>query len=305
MNRVQSQELVRSYQVGEISRREFLVKATAIFGSLAAANTLLVACAPAMGTPLPPVVDTTQPPPPPGLASADGIVAGVVAYGEDDGEQLTGYFAVGAEGGPKPAVIVIQEWWGLNDHIKDVARRFAEAGFVALAPDLYHGVATTEPNEARKLAMALDTAAAVSEIQQAMTWLRAQDDSNGKVGIVGFCMGGGLVLQTAANDPSLDAAVVFYGSPLGAGEASRVKAPVLSLLGSADSISSSRYEAMHAVFDANGVTNEFHLYDGAQHAFFNDTRASSYDPFTAADAWERTVRWFQENLDEASGSSAD
>lgn len=296
MNRVQSQELVYAFQTGGISRREFLARATVGFGSLAAANSLLAACAPVAGSPPPPVVDATQPPSSPGLASEDGLSAGVVAYAEAGGEQLTGYLAVEEDGGRKPAVIVIQEWWGLNDHIKEVARRFAEAGFVALAPDLYHGVATTEPNEARKLAMALDSAAAVSEIQQAMTWLRAQDGSNGKVGVVGFCMGGGLVLQTAANAPTVDAAVVFYGSALSSSDAGRVRAPVLSLLGSADRIPADGYRAMHAVFDATGVPNEFHLYEGAQHAFFNDTRASSYAPEVAADAWDRTLGWFRRHL---------
>ncbi|MBX7233888.1 MAG: dienelactone hydrolase family protein [Caldilineales bacterium] len=302
MNRVQSQELVHALQTGDISRREFLTRATVAFGSLAAATSLLAACAPVAGPP-PPVVDATQPPTSPGLASEDGLSAGVVEYAEAGGEKLTGYLAFDEDGEQKPAVIVIQEWWGLNDHIKEVARRFAGAGFVAFAPDLYHGVATTEPNEARKLAMALDSAAAVSEIQQAMTWLRAQDGSNGKVGIVGFCMGGGLVLQTAASDPSLDAAVVFYGSPLGPGEAARVRAPILSLLGSADRIPADGYRAMHAVFDASGVPNEFQLYEGAQHAFFNDTRASSYDPVAAADAWERTLAWFRFYLSGASGSA--
>lgn len=296
MNRVQSQELVHAFQTGGISRREFLARATVAFGSLTAATSLLAACAPVAGSPPPPVVDATQPPSSPGLASEDGLSAGVVEYAEAGGEQLTGYLAFEEGGEQKPAVIVIQEWWGLNDHIKEVARRFAEAGFVALAPDLYHGVATTEPNEARKLAMALDSAAAVSEIQQAMTWLRAQDDSNGKVGVVGFCMGGGLVLQTAANDPTLDAAVAFYGSALNASDAGRVRAPVLSLLGSADRIPADDYRAMHAVFDANGVPNEFHLYEGAQHAFFNDTRASSYAPEVAADAWDRTLGWFRRHL---------
>ncbi len=305
MNRVQSQELVRSFQVGEISRREFLARATVAFGSLAAASSLIAACAPVAGTPPPPVVDATQPPSSPGLTSQGSLSAGVVAYGSLDGEELTGFLAYPTDGEPKPAVIVIQEWWGLNDHIKDVARRFAEAGFVALAPDLYHGIAATEPNEARKLAMELDTASAVAEISQALTYLRAQEFSNGKVGVVGFCMGGGLVLQTAANDPTVDAAVVFYGSALNAAEAGRVKAPVLSLLGSADRIPASGYQAMHAVFDANGIDNVFQLYDGAQHAFFNETRAASYDPEAAADAWERTLAWFQEYLRTASDAAAE
>lgn len=296
MDRVQTQEMVRSFQVGAISRREFLAKATMVFGSLAAANTLLAACTPANATLPPPVVDATQPAARPGTATAGALTTGYVTYPGREGEELTGYIAYQTGGPAKPAVIVIQEWWGVNDHIKEVTRRFANEGFVALAPDLYHGVVTTEPDEARKQVMEMGMRDAVGEIRQAMAYLRAQDFVNGKVGVVGFCMGGGLTLQTAANDDTVGAAVAFYGTPLGQADASRVKAPVLSLLGSADRIPASGYKAMHAVFDEKGIPNEFHLYEGAQHAFFNDTRAGSYDPEAAADAWERALAWFRKYL---------
>ena len=294
MNRITLMELVRERQVGTVNRREFLVRATAVLGSFAAANTLLAACAPAADRTPPPVIDSTQPLPEPGLSAVGDLQTGVVTY-DGPTEELMGYLAYAPGGQPKPAVIIIQEWWGLNEHIKDVTRRFAEAGYVALAPDLYHGQVTTEPDEARKLAMELGMGDAVAEIQAAMAYLRMQDFTTDQIGIVGFCMGGGLVLQTAVADNSVGAAVPFYGQPVSETAAGQITAPVLSFLGTKDGISASAFEAMHEVLTDNGVPNHFQLYEGAQHAFFNDTRAS-YDPDAAADAWTRTLAWFDEYL---------
>jgi carboxymethylenebutenolidase len=296
MDRIQVMELVRSFQVGEMSRRDFLKRSGVAVGSLTAANALLAACAQFPNAAAPPVVDESQPTAVPGLNTEGSLTAGIVEYPATDGETLMGYLAYQTGGEAKPAVVVIQEWWGLNDHIKDVANRFANEGFVALAPDLYHGVVATEPDEARKLVMELDTPAAVQEIQQAIAFLQAQDFvGSDKVGIVGFCMGGGLVLQTALQEDDLSGGVVFYGSPLSAEEAKQVKAPILTLIGTEDRIPVSGVEAMHASFDAAGIENEFHVYEGAQHAFFNDTRAS-YHEEAAADAWSRTLAWFRDHV---------
>jgi carboxymethylenebutenolidase len=279
-----------------MGRREFLIKATAALGSLVAANTLLAACAPvANEEAIPAVVDGTQPTAVPGTATSDTLTTGIVTYPNNDGTELMGYIARQSNAEAQPGVIVLQEWWGLNDHVKEVADRFAEQGFVALAPDLYHGVTTTEPDEARKLAMELGMRDAVGEIEQAIAYLKSRPFVDGKVGVVGFCMGGGLVLQTAANSDVADAAVVFYGQPLSPAQAREVSAPVLSLLGSADSIPVSGLEAMHAAFDEAGIENAYQIYEGAQHAFFNDTRPS-YDAEAAADAWTRTLEWFRTHL---------
>ena len=151
MKRIKLMELVRERQVGTVDRRDFLTRATAVLGSAAAANTLLAACAPFAGSTPPPVVDSTQPAPEPGLSTSGELETGIVTYTGPDGEELMGYLARVPGQEAQPVVIVIQEWWGLNEHIKDVTRRFAEEGYVALAPDLYHGQATTEPDEARKL----------------------------------------------------------------------------------------------------------------------------------------------------------
>jgi carboxymethylenebutenolidase len=202
---------------------------------------------------------------------------------------------VGTE--PRAAVVVLQEWWGLDEHIKDVTRRLANADFVALAPDLYHGVVTTEPDEARKQVMALDMAEAVREIQQAVTFLLAQPFVAGeKVGIVGFCMGGGLALETALVEDELGAVVAYYGSPLEPEKAKDVKAPVLGLYGAKDQgIAVDRVKAMEQALKAAGVVTSIQVYEGAEHAFLNNTRPS-YNQQAADDAWAKTLAWFREYL---------
>ena len=157
MDRIYVMQLVRSFQVGEISRRAFLRRATAAVGSLSAASLLLAACQPVTGTPRP--VTEAVPSgegvgsPETNMTTAAGLVAGAVEYAGPGGETLTGYWARPEGDGPWPAVIVLQEWWGLNEHIMDVTRRIANEGYVALAPDLYKGQVATEPDEARKLEM--------------------------------------------------------------------------------------------------------------------------------------------------------
>jgi carboxymethylenebutenolidase len=301
MDRIYVMQLVRSFQVGELSRRDFLKRATAALGSVAAANMLLAACSTFPNPTAPPVVqeETAQADQPAAATGAESsLVAEMVQYAAADGETLMGYLARPAEGGPYPAVVVIQEWWGLDDHIKDLARRFAGEGFVALAPDLYHGAVTTEPDEARKLVMELDMAKAVQEIRQGIDFLQAQGYVAGpKVGVVGFCMGGGLVLQTALVEEDMGAGVVFYGRPLEPEQAAQVKAPILGLFGAEDQgIPVDAVQAMHTAFDEAGITNEMHVYEGAPHAFLNDTRAS-YNEAAAADAWPRTLAWFRAYLE--------
>ncbi|MCB0160237.1 MAG: dienelactone hydrolase family protein [Caldilineaceae bacterium] len=304
MDRIYVMQLVRSFQVGEISRRTFLRRTTAALGSVAAANVLLAACSPvldpSMMTPNP-VVDeeaTANQPAVGEMTTSDGVVSGMVAYPDPDGEELTGHLAYPEGDGAHPGIIVIQEWWGLNDHIKDVADRFAAAGYVALAPDLYKGQVATEPDEARKLVMELDMAEAVNEIQAAMDYLLAQENVAGdKAGIVGFCMGGRLVLMTGLASDDVGAAVAYYGSPLTPEEAANFKAPLMGHYGTADQgIPVEGVETMGQAMTDAGIENEIYIYDGAQHAFFNDTRASSYDADAAAASWERTLGWFADRL---------
>lgn len=305
MDRIQVMQLVQSFQAGGMSRRDFSRRLVIALGSVAAADLLLAACAPITPAPRPVVAEPTAagvavegvtngtP-----VALAEGLAGGDVTYPGSDGATLSGYLAYPDDGATHPGVIVIQEWWGLNDHIKDVTNRFAEAGFVALAPDLYHGVAATEPDEARKLVMELDQAAAIDEIGAAIDHLLGLEATSGdKAGVVGFCMGGGLALRTNLADEDVGATVAFYGQPLSESEAAGAHAPVLGLYGSADTgIPVANVEAMQKGLEAAGIPVETVVYEGAQHAFFNDTRAS-YDADASADAWERTLAWFEEYLE--------
>ena len=210
-----------------------------------------------------------------------------------------GYLAQPADGQVHPGVVVIQEWWGLVPHIKDVAERFARAGFVALAPDLYHGQAADEPDEARKLAMALDAQRAVLEIAAAARYLKKmQTIAPQKVGVVGWCMGGGLSLSTAAHHADLiGAAVAFYGRPLTASDTAKLQVPVLGLYAEHDhGIPLEAVRAFEAEMEKQGVPHEVHLYQGTSHAFFNDTRPHIYQAAAAQDAWQKTLAWFGKYL---------
>jgi carboxymethylenebutenolidase len=201
-----------------------------------------------------------------------------------------------------PAVVVIQEWWGLVPHIKEVAERFAAEGYIALAPDLYHGQAAGEPDEARKLAMALDRDQAVAEIAAAARYLAELPAAQPKrVGVIGWCMGGGLSLSAAADyggtsSGAIGAAVCFYGRPLASSDCARLQAPVLGLFAEEDhGISVADVHAFENELQRHDVPHEVHIYEGAHHAFFNDTRPV-YDPEAAADAWRRTLEWFERYL---------
>lgn len=301
MDRIYVMQLVRSFQVGAISRRAFLQRAGAALGSTAAAVTLLAACQPVSAPPRP-VVEATPTgegvgSPDTSMTTADGLKTGAVEYTGPDGATLTGYLAQPDDETPRPAVIVIQEWWGLNEHIMDVTRRCAAAGYVALAPDLYKGQVATEPDEARKLVMELDMNAAVAEIGSAIAFLLGLPTVAGeKAGVVGFCMGGRLVLMTALANERVGAGVAFYGQALTPEEAAAVKAPILGLYGADDQgIPVASIKAMQEALTAAGIDNEFQIYEGAPHAFFNDTR-SSYRPEAAADAWQRTLAWLERFL---------
>ncbi|MGB3716362.1 MAG: dienelactone hydrolase family protein [Candidatus Promineifilaceae bacterium] len=208
-----------------------------------------------------------------------------------------GYMARPGESGKYPGVVVIQEWWGLVPHIKEVVDRFAGQGFVALAPDLYHGQLADEPDEARKLAMALERDLAVAEIGSAARYLASLDHvSPKKIGVVGWCMGGGLALSTAAENASIGAAVCFYGRPLSQTDTAMLRTPILGLYAGEDhGISVDEVETFRKDLVRFDVPHEIHLYEEAHHAFFNDTRPV-YDAVAAADAWKRTIDWFNRYL---------
>lgn len=209
-----------------------------------------------------------------------------------------GFLSRPATPGRYPGLVAIQEWWGLVPHIKDVAERFASQGFVTLAPDLYHGQAASEPDEARKLAMELDRERAVSEIQAAMRYLQGLEGVGPrKIGVVGWCMGGGLVIATAAASREVGAGVAFYGGARNVELVPEIRAPLLGLFGEEDhGIPVDIVRAFEQELEERQVPHEIHIYSGAGHAFFNDSRPQAYDAEAAQDAWERTLAWFRKYL---------
>jgi len=218
---------------------------------------------------------------------------------EVQGKSNSGYLATPSGAGPWPGVVIIQEWWGLDNHIKSVADRLAEAGFVTIAPDLYNGQIASEPDEARKLRMALVWDEALAVIQGAINFLGGHNQmSPKKVGVVGFCMGGGLTWHAAAKLSHVGAAAPFYGGgpEMTDEEVARIKAPVLAIFGELDQgVSPQVANQRAAQMDKAGVKHETIIYPKAQHAFFNDTRAA-YQPEATADAWQRLVAFFNKNL---------
>lgn len=219
---------------------------------------------------------------------------------EVQGQSNSGYMAWPSGSGPWPGVVVIQEWWGLDNHIKSIADRFAAAGFAVLAPDLYNGQVATEPDEARKLRMALVWDEALLVIQGAINHLIGQDRvSPKKVGVVGFCMGGGLTWHAGVKLTHVGAVAPFYGGgpEMSDEEVARISTPVLAIFGELDQgVSPQVANQRAAQMDRAGVKHETIIYPDAQHAFFNDTRAA-YNPEAATNAWLRTVNFFRGALE--------
>ena len=217
-----------------------------------------------------------------------------------NGHTGRGYLAPSVEGAG-PGVVVIQEWWGLVPHIEDVCDRFAAEGFTALAPDLYRGTTTTEPDEAGKLMMSLNLDEASRDMGGAIDFLEGSDDVRGQgVGVVGFCMGGGLALRLAVDRaPDVRAVVPFHGLIPWEGAVpdwSRLQGAVQCHFASRDQFVTPEAAAeLERTLRRLGKSVEVHHYD-ADHAFFNDTRPEVHDPGASHVAWERTVDFFRQHL---------
>ncbi len=212
-----------------------------------------------------------------------------------------GYLAT-PEQGAGPGLVVIQEYWGLVPHIEDLCDRFAAEGFTALAPDLFRGETASEPDEAGKLMMALNLAQAARDMGSAVDHLRGSPDVRGDgVGVVGFCMGGGLALMLATQRPQdIDACVVFYGLiPWESAQPdwTKLDAPVQGHFAEDDDLfSPDKMRELEASLGDAGKETDFHLYAGVGHAFFNDTRREAYDASAASLAWTRTLEFLRAKL---------
>ena len=225
-------------------------------------------------------------------------MAGQMVEFTSNGGTAAGYLAT-PETGKGPGLIVIQEWWGLVPHIKDICDRFAAEGFVALAPDLYHGKTTKSPDEAGKLMMAMRIDEAERDLSAAVEYLATQDSTTSdKIGVVGFCMGGALSLYTATKNDKIGACVVFYGGhPKVKPDLPNVHAPVLGFYGEKDKgITPETVHKLERDVKALGKSIEVVIYPGADHAFFNDQRPQVYNAEAAADAWRRTIAFLREQL---------
>ena len=274
-------ELYDAFTHGQISRRTFLERAGAALGGTAAAYAALEALqndyAHAETVP-----ETDR-----RIRVADVAIS--------ERQKLTGYLARPQGDGPWPAVLVIHENRGLNPHIKDVTRRVATEGFLALGLDFLSPQGGTTADDDKNRAM-LGTMTAQDRVgygRTALAWLAGAPGSNGKLGAVGFCWGGGLVNALAVAEPELDAGVAYYGAQAPAADVPRMRAPLLLHYGGLDTRINAGIPAYEAALKAAGKTYELHVYEGAHHAFNNDTSPQRYDKAVADLAWGRTVAWFR------------
>jgi carboxymethylenebutenolidase len=278
--------LYDEYTHAPLPRRVFLRRLAALAGSTAAAMAIL------------PYIETSR--------AAAAIIAA------DDARLDTSRITYPGSSGPvkaylaKPksgpakmgSVIVIHENRGLSPHIEDVARRAALEGFVAVAPDLlsYQGGTPPSDDAAREAFAKMDRAIAVKDAAAAVAYLKGRPDSNGKVGAVGFCWGGGTVIRVAAIAPDLAAAVPFYGDPPPAAEVKNIKAKMLMHYAALDQRINAMVPAYEAALKEAKVAYTAYTYEGVNHAFHNDTAGERYGEAQAKLAWSRTVAFFKENL---------
>lgn len=215
-----------------------------------------------------------------------------------NGQTCSGYLSL-PDSGKGPGVVVIQEWWGLVPHIKDVADRLANVGYVALAPDLYHGTSTASPDEAGKLMMALNIDETEKDLRGAIRHLIDHDATTiDKVGTVGFCMGGALSLYAACKNPQVAACVVFYGGhPNVKPELENLQGAVLGLYAGNDTfVTPASVRELEQNLNRLGKNADIHIYPNTEHAFFNDHRPQIYNQDAADDAWQRVLEFYQRHL---------
>lgn len=214
-------------------------------------------------------------------------------------ETVSGYLAAPEAPGKHPAIVIIHEWWGLNDWVKEQAQKFAAEGYVVLAVDLYRGKVATTPEEAHELMRGVPPDRGMRDLQAAFDYLAARPDVQAeKIGAAGWCMGGGYSIQFAVAEPRLAACIVNYGPlPTEAANLAKIKAPVLGNFGAEDrGIPADAVRAFAAAMKAAGKTADVKVYDGAGHAFENPNNTAGYRAAAAADAWQRMVAFFKAQL---------
>lgn len=219
-------------------------------------------------------------------------------------DNATGFLAKPAGAGKHPGIVMIHEWWGLNDNIKEMARKMASEGYVVLAADLYGGQVTADSSRAQALASGVrsNPGEAIKNLQAAVSYLRNSSFvGSSKVGSLGWCFGGDWSLQLALNE-KMDATALYYGRPVTDPNAlSAIKWPVLGVFGSEDqSIPVKQVNAFKQALDKDHIENEIHVYNGVGHAFANPS-GPNYAPAETKDAWQKTLAFFDEHLKENAG----
>ena len=283
-------DLYDYYTHGNLSRRDFLDRLTALAGSAAAGAALL------------PILQSNY-----ALAQVmpendSRITAGTVDVPGVQG--LKGYLVRPANASGKlPAVIVIHENRGLNPHIRDVTRRMAAEGFLALGLDYLSPMGGTPSDEekGREMIGQLKQPDVIASGKAAVAFLEAHPNGNGRVGAVGFCWGGGAVNNLAVNEPKLDAGVAYYGGQPKAEDVAKIQTPIMLHYASLDERINAGIPAYESALKAAGKAYELHMYEGVNHAFNNDTAPARYNKEAADLAWSRTVAFFKKHLGQSAG----
>jgi carboxymethylenebutenolidase len=277
--------LFDEYTHKPLSRDEFLKKLGKLTGGTAAALALL------------PLLEVNYAKAATVAENDDEISTEDVTY-PGDGSTMKGYLAKPKTKTKKGGVIVIHENRGLNPHTKDVARRIAKAGYVAMAVDALAPFGGTPDNEdeARALFAKIEAPKNINNFLKGLEYLRSQEDSNGKTATIGFCWGGALSNQLAVNDPQLNAAVSYYGRQPESSDVAKIKAAVQLHYGGLDERINAGIPAYEESLKAAKTRYELYVYEGAQHAFLNDTAPTRYSPEAAKLAWDRTLEFFNKNI---------
>jgi carboxymethylenebutenolidase len=269
-----------------LDRRKFMEKLSLLAGSGAAAAAIapMLAASSAQAAVVP--------------ADDARLTAENITYPGAGGEMKGYLVAPKNPAGPLGSVIVIHENRGLNEHIRDVARRMALEGFVALAPDFLspNGGTPADEDQARQMFSTIDMGGTTANGEATRAFLAKREGANGKVGAVGFCWGGGLVNRMAVASPALNAGVAYYGAQPPAADVAKIKAPLMLHYAGLDERINAGIDAYRKALEADGKTFEIFVYDGVNHAFNNDTSSARYDKAAADLAWSRTVKFFQKYL---------
>ena len=283
-------DTLRKHARCKVSRREFLQKSGLMAGSAVAANALgnFLTSAPSFAA----QVDVNDP----------ALASGEIKYNAADGTAIAGYLTRPKGDVSRPAVMVIHAWDGISDHTRDVGRRFAKAGYVALVPDLLSRQGGTSSFASRDAAIAagrkLDDATITSDLTGAINYLNGQKFVRAnRIGVTGFCWGGGKALMFTTRSKDLAASVIYYGdSPQNIEDVKNITVPVLGHYGEADERITSGVPKLDEAMKRYGKSFEYKIYAGAPHSFNSDDNPRSYREDAAKEAWARTLEFFKKHL---------